>query len=139
MTTRIARLFAVLLLSQFLVACQSDAPIYDVRSQPIARADGNPLTTDEVQRAIIAAGTARGWIITPSGPDSLEASITVRKHSAECHIDYSNTSFSIQYVDSTSLDYGTTRSGQRVIHKNYNRWVNNLRNDVVLSLSALKD
>jgi len=114
-------------------------PIYNVIDQPVSRADGKLLTEDDVRRALVSAGSSRGWVMTPQAPGVLIARLNVRKHMAEARIDYSPASFSITYQNSSNLDYGTNRRGVQVIHKNYNRWINNLRNDAVIALSAKMD
>jgi hypothetical protein len=78
-------------------------------------------TTDQVRDAIIAAGATRGWVIKDAGPGQLRAAIDLRTHRAEADIAYSKTSYSITYASSTNLDY---KAGN--IHRNYNKWVENL-------------
>jgi len=139
MTRTLTSAFALLCLAFLPLLAHATDPIYNVSNQQVARADGKPLTEDDVRRALVASGAARGWVITPQGPGVLMARLNVRKHMAEARISYTSSSFSITYVTSSNLDYDKDRNGQEVIHRNYNRWINNLRNDTVLALSALAD
>ena len=50
---------------------------------------------------------------------------------AKVRIGFDKTEFSIVYADSTNLNYDGTS-----IHYNYNRWVNNLRQDILREVSA---
>lgn len=130
---------AVMLLSLFSLGALAAKPIYNLSNQPVSRADSKPLTAEQVRKAIVAAGAARGWVISPAGEGALTARLTVRKHVAEAHIEYSAAAFSIAYVSSTNLDYKKNRKGEEFIHRNYNRWINNLRVDTVNALMATTD
>ncbi|MCJ8170382.1 DUF4136 domain-containing protein [Atopomonas sediminilitoris] len=80
-------------------------------------------TEQQVHDAIMTGLEQRGWTVTAQRPQLIQAKIVVRaKHGAEIDIPYSATMFSINYRDSFGLDY---KEGK--IHRNYNRWVNNLR------------
>jgi hypothetical protein len=50
---------------------------------------------------------------------------------AEVRVNYTATSYSITYANSQNL-----RASGGKIHKNYNRWVNNLDKDIQVNLSA---
>jgi hypothetical protein len=85
----------------------------------------------ELLEAIQSAGTRRGWVIRPVGPDELEGHLRVRRrHVAVVSITYDRTQFSIRYKDSENLRYDGTR-----IHRNYNRWVLNLERDIRVAVS----
>lgn len=139
MTRLMNRVLVLLCLVALPMLAQATDPVYNVVDQPVSRADGKPLTAEDVRRALVASGTSRGWVMTPQEPGVLIARLNVRKHMAEARVDYSATAFSIHYSSSSNLDYGTNRKGEPVIHRNYNRWINNLRNDTVLALSGLSD
>ena len=88
----------------------------------------------QVQQAIISALEARQWRVGRVEPTQIYASISVRqRHHASIVIDYSPIDFKIRYRSSQGLDYedGT-------IHRNYNRWVNNLRAEVLHQLNIPK-
>lgn len=120
------------------VAHASDPPVLNVERQAVARADGKPVTAEQVKNAIVSAGGLRGWIITPDRDGHMIGNITVRnKHTAKIDINYDSGGFSIKYLDSTNLDFSKDENGKEVIHKNYNRWINNLRHDTVNAIRAL--
>ena len=90
-----------------------------------------PITTTQdlsmmdIERAIVNGGKVRGWQSRIIEPGHIEATIHVRKHMAKVDIHYTTESYSITYKDSEALKY---KNGK--IHRNYNKWVQNLNNDI---------
>lgn len=132
------RFFAILF--SFMVITSSDAhaafgrdqPIYNVLDASFVTASGKPLSSDAVRAAIIQAAAARGWKTHQEGEGHLIATINVRQHTAVVNIKYTADHFSITYRDSRVLRYtGTT------IHRNYNKWVKLLEQDIRQRLAAL--
>lgn len=121
--------FSILgLVTLLVVACT--APIMQVESQPFPD-DTQKLTMDQLQDAIIKAASSREWTVKKISTGKLRATYAPRDHVAKVEIDFSQQEFSILYVDSTNLKY----SGG-TIHKNYNRWVNNLKVDIQREVAA---
>lgn len=122
------RFFKVMLLALAalsIVACQRVVPIYSVDHQPFPSAV-EVLSEDKIEKVIIHAGAIRGWVVTRNSEGSLDAVLTPRTHMAKVQIDFDKAGFSIKYADSRELMYtGTT------IHRNYNKWVKNLQNDIL--------
>ena len=58
----------------------------------------------------------------------------LRTHVAIVDVTYDTSTYSIQYVDSTNLNYNESKG---TIHKNYNGWIQNLENAIQRELSAL--
>ncbi|WPC05579.1 hypothetical protein SBP02_02135 [Pseudomonas benzenivorans] len=86
----------------------------------------------EMQKAILGALNERGWLVQQTSDAQILAEINVRgRHHAEIAIPYSASQFEIQYRSSRGLDY---KSGK--IHRNYNKWVNILRDDILRNLQA---
>ncbi|KFX71377.1 hypothetical protein TMS3_0105475 [Pseudomonas taeanensis MS-3] len=86
----------------------------------------------DMQQAIVRALNKREWLVQRVSPIDILAEITQRgRHHAEISIPYSASQFAIQYRDSWGLDQ---QDGK--IHRNYNRWVDNLRNDILQELQA---
>lgn len=86
----------------------------------------------QLQQAIISALEARRWQVEEVEPSEIQASINVRqRHLARISIAYNPLGVQIRYRDSQGLDYenGT-------IHRNYNRWVNNLRAEILRQLKS---
>jgi hypothetical protein len=122
-------LFAVAMATT--VGCATQ-PLYNVVSAPITTPSGKNVSMQEVQTAIIRAGTGLGWQIAPEKPGQLTGRLTVRTHQAVVGITHDTKQYSINYKDSTGLD---ARDGQ--IHRNYNGWVQNLDKAIRTQLSLL--
>lgn len=109
-----------------LAGCARTAPIAQVHS---IVSTGH--TADQVKTAILKAGQKRNWIMTETGPGMIKGRLQSRDHSVQVSIPYTATSYSINYENSLNL-----KAADGKIHKNYNRWVNNLDHDIQLNLSA---
>jgi len=107
-----------------VVGCTS-RPIVNVTDQPVVATAGKQLTADQVQSAIVSAGNALGWVMTPISPGLIGGRLMLRDHVAVVEVRYTAKTYSITYKDSTNLNY---RDGQ--IHKNYNAWIENLDRDI---------
>lgn len=109
--------------SVLLTACTSH-PLMNIQDKSVPnRLDGSAQTTETVKKGIIAGCVDKGWTCREVSPGLIEASINVRKHRAVADITYDSDSYSIAYKDSELLDYD---SKHNTIHRNYNRWINNL-------------
>jgi hypothetical protein len=114
------KIVGLALLVVFLVGCKT-APIYNVDNAPVSTAsDGQP-TMKQVEQAIVRAGTSLGWRMEPVREGLIEATLINRGHMAKVEIDYTTSSYSINYKDSKGLDYNGDE-----IHKGYNKWIQNL-------------
>ncbi|MGF1748700.1 hypothetical protein [Vibrio cionasavignyae] len=111
-----------------LVGCGRVQPVLNFENEPVA----HDLTAEQVKSAIIAAATAREWVISEPKPGVLKATILVRTHEAEAEIPYTNKYYSITYVSSKNL-----KAADGEIHRNYNRWINNLNTDIRKQLTAV--
>lgn len=109
-----------------LAGCARTAPVAQVSSTVSA---GH--TQAQVRAAILKAGLNRQWVMSDAGPGLIKGRLQSRDHVAEVSIPYSATGYSIKYVSSLNL---MASGGQ--IHKSYNRWVQNLNQDIQLNLSA---
>lgn len=109
-----------------LAGCVRTAPVTQVKSTVSA---GH--TEYQVRAAILKAGLNRKWVMSDAGPGLIKGRLQARDHTAEISIPYSATGYSINYVSSLNL---MASDGQ--IHKSYNRWVQNLNQDIQLNLSA---
>jgi len=115
----------------FLAACRI-APVYDVSNSPVPMSGNVRPSADNVQKAIVRAGTTLGWKITPVKPGQMEGRLELRDHVAVVTIDYDATKYSITYKNSTNLNYDGTN-----IHKNYNGWIQNLDKGIQTQLQNL--
>lgn len=111
-----------------LAGCARTAPVLNVSTPITAQYSG-----DQVKRAILQAGLEREWIMTPTAPGVINGHIDQRGHVADIRINYSSSGYSITYVNSQNL-----LAAQGNIHRNYNRWINNLNREIQLKLAAEK-
>ena len=111
----------------FSLGCSSRGhPITNVENAPVPTATGKTLTADEVQKAIMRAGTMTGWVIQPEQPGRLmgrSAFGAGERHVAVVTIQYDAKSYSINYRDSVNLNADT---GMNQIHRAYNEKVSTL-------------
>jgi hypothetical protein len=88
-------------------------------------ASGKPASMQQVQTAILTAGTALGWQMSNDKPGKMTGRLNLRTHQAVVDIDYDTKQYNITYRDSVDLG---AKDG--TIHKNYNSWVQNLDNRI---------
>lgn len=105
---------AALIAVTWLTGCSSLPPVHNVDQAPV----NYTLSSEQVERAILRAGQARGWTMRVASPGVIHGDLAVRSHVAKVAIDYTAKSYSIRYLDSNNLDYDGTG-----IHHNYNKWV----------------
>jgi len=122
-------LIGVLLL--VLTGCGT-ANIYNVQNNPVTIKSGT--SSNAIYKAIQKAGASKGWIITKKSEGVAKAKINLRTHQAIVEINYNNVGYSIKYVSSINLN-----SDGKVIHTNYNGWIQNLEKAINIQLSLLAD
>ncbi|MBW2494953.1 MAG: SHOCT domain-containing protein [Deltaproteobacteria bacterium] len=99
---------------------------------------------DRIAAAIALAAENQGWRIIEEAPGTLTAILFRRSHEAVVVIGYDETNFWIDYKDSKNLNYTTKARKRRTkgqvhggstgprIHPNYNQWVAELADEIVL-------
>lgn len=122
------RLLATLLCAFALAGCARTEPVKNINQTLNTHYSDNQLQT-----AILDAGRARQWVMQPQQPGVITGRIIQRNHSADIRITYGADHYSINYVSSNNL-----MAGPGEIHRNYNRWVNNLDKDIQLRLASSK-
>ncbi|KGY14253.1 hypothetical protein NM22_02005 [Vibrio tubiashii] len=122
------KLFSSVLLALLLVGCGRVQPIMEVEDTPV----GYNLQSKQVKMAIMQAATERGWVVDQTNENELHAKLLVRSHSAEIKIPYNDKFYSILYLSSENL-----RESGGKIHRNYNRWINNLNVDIKRNLALM--
>lgn len=130
------RLAITALLVVFISGCSTFRvePVYNAEQVPVPTAlQSGPLST--IENIIKTAAVGRGWLVEDAGPGKIKATLKSRTHEAVIDILYSKTNYSIEYVSSADLLYEDGK-----IHRNYNKWVKILENDINkgLNLAALK-
>ena len=93
---------------------------------------GAQVSEEQVKQVIVTALQKREWTVQRLSPQLVQAEITVRNQFyAAIDIRYTRNSYAITYRDSRDLGY---KDGK--IHRNYNRWVNNLDSDIMAGLRS---
>ncbi len=123
----ILTLSAVILLAQSTAVWAARA-IQDVQGSPIPAG----LSDKQIQGAIVSGGQTRGWVVKRVGAGHMEATLFVRSHMAKVDIRYADGNYSITYKDSQNLGYANGK-----IHRNYNKWVQNLNMDIQRAFAML--
>ncbi len=93
---------------------------------------------NQVETAVKSALKKRNWAILRQTPGTIKARYKRASHSATVGIDYSRSLVNIKLINSEDLDQGVDRSGDKVIHKAYDKWISNLENDIYVELSHLQ-
>ena len=107
------------------------APVYNIDEAAFPESNS---TEKDIAKAIINAGGSLGWVMTKKEPGHIVGTLNLRKHVAVVDITYDNKTYSINYKDSTNLDYDGTE-----IHSNYNGWVTNLSNAITNQVGLLSN
>ena len=90
------------------------------------------VSEEKMKQVIVNALQKREWTVQRLSPQLVQAEITVRnQYYAAIDIRYTRNSYAITYRDSRELGY---KDGK--IHRNYNRWVNNLDSDIMAGLRS---
>jgi hypothetical protein len=124
------KIFAIIFIAVLLGACRT-ATVYEVKDAAVV-SNAPKISKDDVRKAIVRAGSGLGWQIKDNGPNALIGTLMLRDHVAIVDIPYSEKHYSINYKNSTNLNYdGTT------IHSNYNGWVQNLSKAINVQLGTM--
>ena len=116
------------------VAARSAVPIVEHENLAATTGGGQPASAEQIRRAFMAGGARRNWTFTEEGPNKLVGRLNVRTHQISVDIPISDGKFSVLYKDSVNMKYGT-EDGKKVIHPQYNNWVNNLLGDMRAELA----
>jgi len=109
-------------------------PVYNVSNMSIATAGDKKASLEDVEKAIIRAGGALGWMIKKEKPGVLKGTLILRTHTAIVSIKCNTEEYSITYESSVNLDYNPANN---TIHSNYNGWIQNLNKGIQVQLSML--
>jgi hypothetical protein len=131
----IYRFSFVIVACLFLSACFGRIqPLYTVYKHKIPES-AHILYESEISDVIHRAGIERQWIMEEAKAGVIIATQKRQTHVAVIEITYTQTDYSIRYVESSDLLYnGST------IHRTYNHWVRNLEVDIEkgLQMAALQ-
>ena len=126
----IANRFRALLILPVALLLMAATPLVDPAPVPVPAG----LDDKAIAKSIRLGGAQRGWIVTRQDPGAMELTLNIRTHMAKVGVKYDTKSIQFTYLDSTNLDY-EVKKGNRYIHRNYPKWVNNLVNDVSVQLA----
>jgi flagellar capping protein FliD len=132
MSLKLLKVIIPIALALLLVACTA-TPVRNVDNAPINVSSSNYDLTD-VTKAIQRAGTGLGWQMKEETPGHIVGRLYLRSHVAIVDITYTLDDFSINYKDSTNLNYDPAAN---TIHKNYNGWIQNLTNAINAQLVGI--
>jgi len=113
-----------------IAAACAGKPIHNVEGHAVPIA-AQSLPPAKIRAAIIEAAEGRGWQVRPIAEGQLEATYAPRTHKAVVDILYDRQTYSIRYKSSENL-----KAEDGTIHHNYNRWVQNLDEDIQKKLSS---
>lgn len=91
-----------------------------------------PLSLAQWSDVIRRAGARRGWNIALVRPGVLVGTLNIRSHQVVVDIVHDTSMYSITYKSSVNMQYNAARNA---IHRNYNAWVRNLRDDIQREVS----
>jgi hypothetical protein len=129
------RAWSSLLLVSALVFLMGARQVPLTDPQPIAVPAG--LKTEAVAKAIKASLVGRNWGVTQEEPGRIVSTLNLREHMAKIEVSYDLQTVRIRYLDSGELMYAE-KKGQRVIHRNYLNWIQNLVNDINRNLTLMQ-
>lgn len=122
-------IFAVIIATALLSGCEGTmAQNVEHQATPVKN-----VSDADMVKAIKAAGAGLGWVITEVKPGLMKGTLNLRSHTAVVNIPYTSNDYSIEYVSSNNLDYNAEKN---TIHKNYNSWVQNLKNAIDVQIAA---
>jgi len=130
-----ARSWSALLVAAAMVFLMGARQVPLTNPEPIAVPAG--LKVEQVAKAVKAALMGRAWAITSQEPGHIVSTLNVREHMAKIDVVYDLQTIKISYVDSGGLMYAQ-KKGQRVIHRNYLNWIQNLVNDMNRNLQLVQ-
>lgn len=110
----------------FLLMAFRQAPLVD----PPPIAVSSKLELAQVEKAVKQALIKREWMVISDEPGKIIASYDRREFTSRISITYDRKQVQINYVTSTGLKYEVEKNGQKLIHKNYMAWIQNLVTDI---------
>jgi hypothetical protein len=125
-------LLALLPLLVLLMAFRQ-APLVD----PAPIAVPANISQTNVGKAIEMSLIHRGWTASNKTDGALDGTLNLREHTANIHITWDARNVQISYVSSNNLKYEEAK-GQRLIHKNYLSWIENLVLDIKSNMVLLE-
>src|SRR5437762_7756330 len=111
MASTASKVALALVITIAITACARNAPVYNLPEAPVTASKPNA-SLDEVGKAIIRAGATLGWQMKQVKPGLILGTLNVREHMAAVDVQYTPQSYSIQYKDSSNLNYDAQKIGR---------------------------
>jgi hypothetical protein len=112
-------------------------PVANYDNVLVVRPDGKTLASSKVREAIVMAALQHRWTVLEDNPGTLVTNLNIRgKHSMSVEIRYAAHNFSINYRDSSNLNYGKGEHGTD-IHPTYNKEVKKLLDAINAALQRV--
>lgn len=124
---RRSKFWSVLLLLPVFALLMGARAVPLVEPDPIAVPAG--VSQQDVRKGVRAALLGRGWLINEEKDGMAAATLNLRKHTAKVEVTWDKAQVRIKHLSSTNLNE-EMKDGQRVIHRNYMTWLNNLVLDI---------
>ena len=97
--------------------------------EPSTTIHGN-LTNAQVRDAILRGGVNIGWQMREEKPGVVMGTVRQRQHTVTVEIPYNEKEYSIKYHSSVNM-----MEGPGTIHRNYNRWVDRLNQNITAEIA----
>jgi hypothetical protein len=110
----------------FLLMAFRQAPLAD----PAPILVPTKLNLAQVEKAVKQALIKREWLVISDEPGKITASYDRREFTSRIGITYDSKQVQINYITSTGLKYEVKSNGEKLIHKNYMAWIQNLVTDI---------
>ncbi len=129
---------AGILIATFVVFGIVSAAHAAVLSNPPRSEFGCELSDNKALKGISVGLISRGWTIVSKESGKMVAQVIVRgKHTLVVDITYDKKSFEIQYKSSENLKYSVKDDGTKIIHRNANKWMGTVQQDIAKELVGL--
>lgn len=115
-----------------LLLAARQVPLAD--PEPLAIPAG--LAAAQVAKSIKVALLGRGWVVSEEQPGRITSTLNLRTHMAKIEVSYDSTQVRFRYLDSSDLLYAE-RKGERLIHRNYLSWVQNVVKDTARNMQLV--
>jgi hypothetical protein len=139
MLNRRIALPAMIVATLAVAGCRPLSPVNNISNASYGDsiyASTNVLSLDDYERAIVRAGSNRGWQFTRVAPGQLRGTVDVRgKHQASVDVTFTTQTYSINYAGSENLKYDAATNS---IHPSYNSWVKLLDGEIQAEIQRLQ-
>ena len=145
------QLLVVLLITLFVSGCVQMIPLGGLNDQPV----GHERSQQQVNAAINIGARIAGWRVQGEEPGKILAILYIRAHEVAVEITYTETTYSINYVNSlhmkvhcseqdklqgrtkvTGFELCADGAQPAYIHGNYQKWIDELNASIAAALSS---